>query len=657
MTHPAHRRSGLSPALLTLAALCALIPQHPSPAQQPAPAPHPPAGRQVFAASDAYLAGAHALEHNDLATAEIQFARAVQLDPGNHDYIIALSIAREHRLTDLVQRAADARLHGKPRVADALLAEARAIDPQSGVITQHALPGAATRATLLDIEPDLTSSDTPDAEGASIGRPTALPAEIHLRPNLATQSFHLRGDLQEIIQQVTKAYGIRVSFDASTGHQSLRFDLDNTSYEDATRVLFAMAHVFATPLDTTSILIAKDTAENRQRLERQVQETLFIPGQTVEQMNDLANVIRNIFDVKQLTPQATHGTIVLRTRAEDIPAINLALADLLDGGAEVLLQLSIYSVDLSNTRDIGFQAPQFGAYNVSAAAASLVSANQSLVTQAISEGLISSTDSIVAQAFKLIASGLVSSTLLSNTIAIFGGSINTTTGDVSNQFTTTGITSSSAFTFNLALNSSDTRALEDVQERVGDRQTANFRAGSRYPITTSTYSTPSTASLAGVSVNGSSAASLLAQYLGTTSTTTIPQISYEDLGLTLKATPTVQKSGFVSMDLDLKLEALGGTSLNNIPILDSRTLKSNVTVRDGETAVLLSTISKSETAAVNGLPGLTELPGFAVPTEQNATRSSSELILLITPHVIRHRANTQAGPRIAVSVPPSGRVD
>ena len=656
MTLPAHRRSGLSPTLLTLAALCALTPPPPAPAQQPAPASQSPPRRQVFAASDAYLAGAHALEHNDLTIAETQFARAVQLDPGNHDYVIALTIAREHRLTDLVQRAADARLHGKPRVADALLAEARTIDPQNGVITQHALPAAASRPALLAIEPDPTSSDTTE-DATSIGRPPALSGEIHLHPNPATQSFHLRGDLQDIIRQVTKAYDIRVSFDESAGHQVLRFDLENTTYEDATRILFSMAHVFATPLDSTSILIAKDTAENRQRLERQVQETLFIPGQTVEQMNDLANVIRNIFDVKQLTPQATHGTIVLRTRAEDIPAINLALADLLDGGAEVLLQLSIYSVDLTHTRDIGFQAPQFGAYNVTAAAASLVSANQSLVTQAISEGLISSTDSIVAQAFKLIASGLVSSTLLSNTIAIFGGSINTTTGDVSNQFTTTGITSSSAFTFNLALNSSDTRALEDVQERVGDRQTANFRAGSRYPITTSTYSTPSTASLAGVSVNGSSAASLLAQYLGTTSTTTIPQISYEDLGLTLKATPTVQKSGYVSMHLDLKLEALGGTSLNNIPILNSRTLASDVTVRDGETAVLLSTVSKSETAAVNGLPGLTELPGFAVPTEQNATRSSSELILLITPHVIRHRANTLAGPRIAVSVPPSGRVD
>ena len=179
----------------------------------------------------------------------------------------------------------------------------------------------------------------------------------------------------------------------------------------------------------------------------------------------------------------------------------------------------------------------------------------------------------------------------------------------------------------------------------------------RYPITTSTYSTPSASSLAGVGVNGTSAASLLASYLGTANTTTIPQISYEDLGLTLKVTPNVQKSGRVAMKLDLKIESLAGSALNNIPILASRTLTSDITVNESETAMLVSTVSKSESSAVTGLPGLSELPGFQIPTEQNVTRDSSELIILITPHVVRHRAQTLAGPRIAVSVPPSSRIE
>ena len=43
-------------------------------------------------------------------------------------------------------------------------------------------------------------------------------------------------------------------------------------------------------------------------------------------------------------------------------------------------------------------------------------------------------------------------------------------------------------------------------------------------------------------------------------TATVPQIQYEDLGITLKATPSVLRSGLVSMHIDLKIEALTGTS-------------------------------------------------------------------------------------------------
>ena len=57
---------------------------------------------------------------------------------------------------------------------------------------------------------------------------------------------------------------------------------------------------------------------------------------------------------------------------------------------------------------------------------------------------------------------------------------------------------------------------------------------------TATYSSGISSSLAssvaGLTVNGTSVSSLLSQYLGSTQTT-IPQIQYEDLGITLKLTP------------------------------------------------------------------------------------------------------------------------
>ncbi len=589
------------------------------------------AKRKNQMAADAYLAGARALQRKDLAAAETEFAKASSLEPNNPDYAQAFALAREHHVTDLVQQAGKARLMGRNTEADALLSQARSIDPQNAIVAQHVIDPGPLPVDFTPARTDLIFT-----------------APILVKPSKVPQSFHLRGDLRSVLTQVISRYGVRPVFDASVTPVNLRFDLEDTTYEQAVPILFEMGRVFSVALDEHSVLIAKDTPENRQRLERQVEETIFLPALTVEERNDLGGAIRSIFELKQVTVQNNLGTVVVRAPESVLAAMNATLADLIDGTAQVMLDLKLYSVDKTRTRNIGSQLPQtVGIYNVQSEAHNLVINNQTLVNQAIAQGLVPAGSSDTTIALALIASGLVSSTLLSSTIGFFGGGL-----------TQTGVTANTTFNFSLALNSSDTRILDDIHIRVSDRQSAVFRAGTRYPITTSTYSfgtsSATSAALAGVTINGVSAASLLSQYLGTGSSQTIPQIQYEDLGITLKATPTVQKSNNVAMQLELKIQSLTGNSLNNIPVLTSRLFSSNVTIADGQTALLVSSLNKTETGAVSGIPGLGELPGFQTATADKSTETdSSDLVLLITPHVIRRRSSVVAGPRIALNLPSS----
>jgi Flp pilus assembly secretin CpaC len=589
-----------------------------------------PTKHQTQAAEEAYLAGARSLDHNDLTGAEIQFNKAVKLNPSNDDYAMAYAVTHQRHVTELVQESGKARLLGQNEKAETLLAEARLLDPQNNIVGQNVDPGALPKVFHPKIEPWIR-------EGPAIAGP------VTLRPNPDLKSFHLHADEQEVIRQILSDYGIRATFDESVQRQNLRFDLDDSPYQQAVPILLGMTHLFAVPLDAKSVLIAKDTPENRQRLERQLQETIYIPGMSNDQMDEFGNVVRNVFDVKQLTVDKGAGTLVIRAPQETLTYINLTLADLIDGGSEVMIDLKLYAVDKTNQRNIGAQLPQqIGIYNVASAAQNLVTANQSIVNQAIAQGLIPAGSSNITIALALIASGLVQSTLLSSTIGFFGGGL-----------TQTGVTVNQNPAFNLALTASDTRALNDIQIRVGDRQPAVFRIGQRYPITTATYSsglatTPS--ALAGVSINGVSAASLLNAAAGTP--ITIPQIQYEDIGLTLKATPVVQRSGAIKMHIDLKIEALTGGSISNIPILNSQQFASDVTVDDGDTAVMVSSLTKSESASISGYPGLAELPGFQTATADKTTvMDSSNLILLITPHVTHRRSNFSAGPRIAINLP------
>jgi general secretion pathway protein D len=586
-------------------------------------------------AEAAYLAGARLVDRKDLGGAETEFTKAVRLDPTNSDYTLALSLTHSDHIAELIREAGKARLLGQTGAADALLAEASLLDPQDETVSQNIVsrssdPGVVPKVFRPEIEPWIK-------QGPSLAGP------VTLLPDAGTKSFHLHSDQQNVIRQVMSGYGIRPVFDDSVPKQDLRFDLDDSPYGQAVPILLGMAHLIAVPLDSRSVMVAKDTPENRERLERQLQETIYIPGMTNEQMDELGNVVRNVFDIKQLTVEKGSGNLVIRAPEETLNYVNVILADLIDGGSEVMVELKLYSVDKTNQRQVGTQLPQqLGIYSVAGAAQSIVSSNQTLVNQAISQGLVPANASNLAIALALIASGLVQSSLLSSTIGFFGGGI-----------TATGVTSNQNPTFNLALNSSDTRALDDLQVRVANKQTATFRLGERYPITTATYSTGLTgnsSALSGVSINGVSAASLLNST--TSSSLTIPQIQYEDLGLTLKATPIVQRSGAIAMHLDLKIEALSGGSLSNIPILNSQQFASDVTVDDGDTALLVSSLTRSQADAIGGIPGLGELPGFQTVTADTTTNvNSSELILLVTPHITRRRKNAAAGPRIAVNLP------
>ena len=602
--------------------------------------------RNADAARNAYVAGAKLLEDNHLPEAQAAFNRAEQLDPSVPDYHIAATLALEHRVTALVQQAGQARLLGHVTEASTLIAQARTLDPHNDIVLQHEQPVAAPPAFQSELDP---STFAPAADGTD-----DLAGPIVPKPNKSHQNFHLHGDLQTAVRQVFLSFGLRTTFDDSVTPaatpQGIHFDLDNTTAAQAIPLILSMGRLFAVPLDSSSVLIATDSVANRTRLEHLYQETLYTPGLTPQQMGEVTNVIRQVFDVKQLSMQNTAGNITLRAPASTLDALNRTLLDLLDGTAEVIFDLRLYAVDTTRQRNFGPSIPQqFGVYNVASAAQSIVSANQSAIDQAIAQGALTipasadATTRLIYEAVFLIQAGLAQSSLLTDTIGFFGKGL-----------ALSGLTAGPA-TLNFALNTSDTRTLDSIQLRVTDRQSAIFRTGTRYPITTSTYSTglsgTNSAALAGATINGVSVSSLLSQYLGSNSAgTTIPQIQYEDLGLTLKATPNVQTSGNITMHLDVKIEALSGSSINNIPILASRQFASDVTVAEGQTALMLSSLTKTESVAVSGIPGLSELPGFQTVTSDNLREvDSSELVLLITPRIVRHRSNFTVGPRIPVS--------
>jgi type II secretory pathway component GspD/PulD (secretin) len=163
------------------------------------------------------------------------------------------------------------------------------------------------------------------------------------------------------------------------------------------------------------------------------------------------------------------------------------------------------------------------------------------------------------------------------------------------------------------------------------------RIGERYPIQTSSYSSigASASTIAGLTGAGTSSAltSLLASY--SSSTMNIPQVEYQDLGLTLKATPKVLRNNEVALTIDMKIDALAGSSVNGNPVLNNRVYSGVVTLKQGESVEVLSELSKTESRAISGTPGISEIPGLNNLTGKDTQKNYATLLVMMTPHVIR----------------------
>jgi Flp pilus assembly secretin CpaC len=284
------------------------------------------------------------------------------------------------------------------------------------------------------------------------------------------------------------------------------------------------------------------------------------------------------------------------------------------------------------------------AFNVYAEEQSILNANQSLVQQIISSGLAAPGDTLAILGI-LLASGQVSSSLFSNGVALFGGGI------------TQSALSPGAMSANFNLNTSDSRQLDQIQLRLGDGEEATLKEGTRYPIQTSSYSSgvgASVPTIPGLTGAGSSSGlgSLLSQY---SSIPNIPQIEYQDLGLTLKATAKVMRNDEVALTFDLKITALTGSSVNGNPILSNQSFSDVFQLQQGEGVVVMSELDSSQMRAISGLPGISEIPGLNDITDKNMQKNSSSLLVVVTPHVIRGTQIAGHSPMMRVERGVSGR--
>jgi len=121
----------------------------------------------------------------------------------------------------------------------------------------------------------------------------------------------------------------------------------------------------------------------------------------------------------------------------------------------------------------------------------------------------------------------------------------------------------------LSLNEGWIKTLDHATLRTSQGNDATFRMGSRFPILNASFAP----------IFNTSAISRVLQ--NNTFQAAFPSFSYEDLGLTIKAKPAVTSGSDVSMQLEISLRSLSGTSVNGVPVIGNREYKGTITLLDG----------------------------------------------------------------------------
>ncbi len=558
-------------------------------------------------AAKLYLSGVKLLAKHDTEAGLAILEEASQLDPDSVTYRRAAGLARESLVAQLDVAANAAEAKGDQAEAMAKVEQALKLDGQNDVTIQ------TLRLLAGNAAPDAPA--LPQDASAKIAAQT-----VALMPSTGRHSFHLRMSAPELIRQVFAAYGVTAEVHASLAQQMARLAIDDADFQQATAALELVTDSFYVPLDQYRVLVAKDTKENHTNLDRQEMETVYMPGLTAKELTDVSNMAHNVFGVKQAIAQPSAETVTVRAPMRTLGAFNETVQELIDGHNQIDLNVKIIQLAHVSMQETGATfLQQTGVYNAYSEIQSILTQNASAIQQIISSGLVPNANTLanqIAIVAILAASGSLTGTPFNQGFIPFGKGL------------TQSLATPSPATLTLSLNSSDTRTLNDVHLRLGDDEEGTIKDGEKYPIETASYSSAQLSPAI-------SAAATAAGYGALAQSQNIPQIQYEDLGLTLQTRAKMMRSGDVALTMSLKIESLSGSSLNGIPVLANTQFDGVLTLRAGETAVLFSDLSRQESRVLNGLPGLADIPGMQDINDIQLNQNVARLIVVVTPTLAR----------------------
>jgi general secretion pathway protein D len=389
-------------------------------------------------------------------------------------------------------------------------------------------------------------------------------------------------NLQSIFEVISRATQINFVFD-----RDVRPDLKstifvkNTTIEDVLNLLMVTNQLQMSVLNDNTVLIYPNIPAKTRDYQEMMVHAFYLGNADVKQT---LNMIKTLVKTRDVFIDEKLNLLVMRDTPEAIRLAEKLIATLDRPEPEVMLEVEVLEVKRSRLMDLGIQYPNtFTALNIA--------------TQ-------------TTQTFQGGTAVVSAPTQTQNILTV----------DTLRRLGAGSIAVSPNPQLNLKKEDGDVQILANPRIRVMNKQKAKILIGDKVPVI-------STTSTANVGVSQS--------------------VSYLDVGLKLDVEPTVYLDNDVGIKVGLEVSnivnTITGANGSLTYQIGTRNADTILRLKDGETQILAGLINNEDRRSASKIPGLGDLPLLGQLFSTHHTEANkTEIILLITPHIIRNLTRLDA---------------
>ena len=390
--------------------------------------------------------------------------------------------------------------------------------------------------------------------------------------------------IRSVFEVIARSSGINFVFDRDVRADTrVTIFMRNTAIEDVVRVLLVTNQLERKLLNENTLLIYPNTPAKAREYVELVTRSFYLANADVKQAQAL---VRTLVKTRDIFVDEKLNLLVIKDTPAAVSLAERLLATLDIAEPEVMLEVEVLEITRSKLQELGLRFPDQIGYGL----------------------LQPSTTSTI------VNSGVT------QTSTELGGTLAPGFVDLRNRGAMTSFVTNPALLLNLRNQVGDGNLLANPRIRVRNREKARIHIGDKLPVFTTT-------STANVGVSAS--------------------VAYLDVGLKLDVEANVYLDDEVAIKVGMEVSSVvrevAGPANSLAYQVGTRSAATVLRLRNGETQVLAGLISDEERSSANRLPGLGGVPFLGrLFSSQRDNSSKTEIVLLITPRIVRNLARPEA---------------